>query len=302
MITRPAIATRIAAFFDIDGTLLPAPSLERRFFATLRRTRAIPRTNYLRWLARAAQLALSGLTNITHANKMYLRQVPSALFSGPSGPGSPACANVIHAQPALAHPSPTLIPSFLPDALSQAAWHASLGHAIVLVTGTLAPLAHRTAIALTLRLAARGIPASIAVCATRLQEIDGRCTGEISGEAMFGPAKARAIRRIAAEEGFDLPRCYAYADSSSDRWMLAAVGRPAVVNPAPDLKQVARLHDWPILYWQATPNPRRGALPTQLSHKRNLVQQQSSHVLSPEFQQTTLKSTSTAVPNPEHQS
>ena len=249
MTTRPAIATRVAAFFDLDGTLLPAPSLERRFFATLRRTHAFPPQNYLRWLARSIHLAPRGIATITSANKTYLRDVPTDSSRGTAISG---CPDTSSGKVASTHRVSPDLPHFLPDALSQTAWHATLGHAIVLVTGTLAPLAHQAAIALALRLAARGVTSSIAVCATRLEERNGRYTGEIIGEAMFGPAKARAIRRIAADEGFDLPRCYAYADSGSDRWMLAAVGRPAAVNPAPQLEQVARLHDWPILRWQPT--------------------------------------------------
>ena len=44
---------RVAAFFDLDGTLLPLPSLERRFVGTLRGRNAIPAKNYFRWLAQA---------------------------------------------------------------------------------------------------------------------------------------------------------------------------------------------------------------------------------------------------------
>jgi len=223
----PSAGTRVAAFFDIDGTLLAGASLERGFFTRLRRCGGIPARNYFLWLRQAMQLAPRGIETIVHANKMYLRGVR------------------INRSPESANSGVT----FFPEAISQAAWHASLGHAIVLVSGTLAPLAHRVAIALTLRLAARGVSVQVGVCATRLEETDGRLTGEIVGEAIFGAAKARAIRRIAVEEGFDLPRCYAYGNGGSDRWMLAAVGRPAAVNPEPELESVARLHDWPVLRW-----------------------------------------------------
>jgi alcohol-forming fatty acyl-CoA reductase len=249
MTTRPAIATRIAAFFDIDGTLLPAPSLERRFFATLRRSGAIPPQNYYRWLARTIQIAPRGIAAITNANKMYLRNIPTNCLGGKA---ISCCADSSSGNGASTRQISPNLPPFLAEALTQAAWHASLGHAIVLVTGTLAPLAHQAAIALMLQLVARGVTSSIAVCATRLEERNSLYTGEITGEPIFGPAKARAIRRIAAEEGFDLPRCYAYADSGSDRWMLAAVGRPAAVNPIPDLQRVAHLHGWPILHWHPT--------------------------------------------------
>jgi len=38
-------ASRVAAFFDIDGTLLPLPSLERRFIAELRSEGLMPARN-----------------------------------------------------------------------------------------------------------------------------------------------------------------------------------------------------------------------------------------------------------------
>jgi HAD superfamily hydrolase (TIGR01490 family) len=218
---------RVAAFFDLDGTLVTAPSLERRFFSMLRYRGAIPPKNYFFWLAHAVRLAPRGITSIAHTNKMHLRGVRAD-----SG-------GLSHAP----------VPSFFPDALARVAWHAARGHAIVLVTGTLAPLAHDVAIALALRLAARGTPASIGVCATHLEEVDSRWTGRIIGDAMIGEAKARAIRRLAAEEDFDLTRCYAYGDASSDRWLLGAVGRPVAVNPSPDLRRIAHLHDWPVLFW-----------------------------------------------------
>ena len=219
---------RVAAFFDLDSTLVAPPSLERRFFAMLRNRRAIPPKNYFLWLAHAVRLAPLGIASITHANKMHLRGVRvdrGGLLHAPVRP-------------------------FLPDALARIAWHAARGHAIVLVTGTLAPLAHDVAVVLAMRLAARGTSASIGVCATRLEEIDGRWTGRIIGDAMIGEAKARVIRRLAADEGFDLANCYAYGDASSDRWMLGAVGCPAAVNPSPDLRRIAHLHEWPVLSWK----------------------------------------------------
>ena len=227
MIGAPAQSARVAAFFDIDGTLLPKPSLERRFFTALGRAGAIPLTNYLAWLARAARLTPHGIETLRHANKTYLSNVVPGSTTTWMG-----------------------LPSFLPAAIEQAAWHASLGHAIVLVSGTLAPLANRVAAALSVKLAVRDAPARVGVSATCLDEMDGRWTGRIRGEARFGVAKARAIHHIAATQGFDLHRCYAYGDSSADRWMLNAVGRPAAVNPSPDLERTARLNDWPVLRWK----------------------------------------------------
>jgi HAD superfamily hydrolase (TIGR01490 family) len=226
-------AQSIAAFFDIDGTLLARPSLELQYFARLRQQRAIRVKNYFLWLANAIRLAPKGLAVMRHANKMYLRGVPTVENSDTIAP----------------RPRKTFRPRFLPDAIERLTWHAAQGHAIVLVSGTLAPLASGIAQGLTVLLTLRGISASIGVCATRLEEVDGRWTGRIEGEAMFGEAKARAILRLAAEAGFDLSRCYAYADSASDRWVLDAVGLATAVNPAHGLERIARNQGWPVLRW-----------------------------------------------------
>jgi phosphoserine phosphatase len=84
--------------------------------------------------------------------------------------------------------------------------------------------------------------------------MDGRWTGRILGEAMFGKEKLRIVLRMAARMKLDLAQCYAYADSSSDRWLLAAVGRPSAVNPSKDLARLARTRRWPVLNWEGKEN------------------------------------------------
>jgi len=245
---------RIAAFFDLDGTLIAEPSVERRFFANLQERRAIPTRNYLLWLARAVWLAPRGTEMMRHANKMYLR----GLYA--NGGGSADYGQLPRRGSGQAEMA---APRFFPEGVNQVAWHARQGHAIVLVSGTLAPLAQEMALALTLRLAVRGIGASVAVCATRLEETDGRWTGRIVGDAMFGEAKGRAVRRLAKEEGFELARCYAYGDSASDRAMLEAVGRPCVVNPVGAMERLARKREWAVLAWTGRPKSASSAQTAQ---------------------------------------
>ena len=251
----------VAAFFDIDGTLLAPPSLERQFLAALRSRRAIPMRNYFLWLARAARLAPKGPAAMRHANKMYLRGVNIHDCKGNGGrPGQTPRQDSGQAELA--------VPRFFPEAIDQIAWHVRQGHAIVLVSGTLAPLAAEVGLALTMRLAVRGVAATVAVCATRLEEREGRWTGRIAGEAMFGEAKGRAVRRLARERGFCLERCYAYGDSLSDRWMLEAVGRAAVVNPSWRLARFARKKNWPVLTWAEGKNSRQSSPRTQSARRK----------------------------------
>lgn len=240
---------RIAAFFDLDGTILAEPSLERQFLARLRRNKVIPAKNYFLWLANALKLAPKGIGLIPHANKIYLRGVSSAesLFRSDREPEAP---EIRIAARRTSHQCLQPTPSLFPDALDQVAWHAMRGHAIFFITGTLAPLASEMALAVTVRLALRGITTSIGVCATQLEQAHGRWTGRVVGEALFAQGKARAMWRLAASTSIDLARSYAYANSASDRWMLGAVGRPAAVNPSPELVRLAHLRGWPILSWK----------------------------------------------------
>jgi HAD superfamily hydrolase (TIGR01490 family) len=256
----------IAAFFDLDGTLVTLPSLERRLFQTLRYRRAIPAKNYFLWLKEAMRLMPRGINAILQSNKMYLRGV-QIFYERGQGDGAVSSWHKGGHQAegqALAPPrrNPRLpVPTFFVQAVEKVAWHGKQGHEIVLISGTLEPLVQGAARALEAELAARGITMTIRVCATRLEEAGGRWTGRVLGEAMFGEAKARAVKRLAEEMQLDLGRCYAYGDSLNDRWLMAAVGRPAAVNPAEDLASMARKQGWVILSWKGKekiPHRRRG--------------------------------------------
>ena len=84
------------------------------------------------------------------------------------------------------------------------------------------------------------------VVATRMEVVDGRYTGGITFYA-YAENKAKAIRELAENHGYDLERSYAYSDSVTDVSMLEAVGHPYAVNPDKDLRRVARDRGWPIL-------------------------------------------------------
>lgn len=84
------------------------------------------------------------------------------------------------------------------------------------------------------------------VIATTLVEKDGRYTGEVDFYA-YGPNKAVAMERLAAQHGYDLDASYAYSDSETDAPMLRAVGHPFAVNPDKALRKIAEENDWPVL-------------------------------------------------------
>ncbi|MBA9055019.1 HAD superfamily hydrolase (TIGR01490 family) [Streptomyces costaricanus] len=89
---------------------------------------------------------------------------------------------------------------------------------------------------------------------------DGCFTGEVEYYA-YGPTKAEAIRELAASEGYDLDRCFAYSDSATDLPMLQAVGHPHAVNPDRALRREAVARNWPVLEFRR-PVPLKKRLPT----------------------------------------
>ena len=248
----------IAAFFDLDGTLIPLPSLEQRFFRLLLYRRAISTRNYWAWLKEAFRLLPRGINTIRHSNKMYLKGV-RILEESDRGDGNswplPKSGHQgrVHASaPFSKKPSSVsrwLVLTFFPAAFQRAARHARQGHAIVLVSGTLEPLALTAAKLLEAGLQLLGVTVQVRVCATRLEEVQGRWTGKIVEKAMFGEAKAHAVKQVAQEMQLDLTKCWAYGDSVRDRWMLAAVGHPVAVNPSGKLERVSQLCGWPVQHW-----------------------------------------------------
>lgn len=252
----------VAAFFDLDGTLMPKPSMEKRFFWMLRYRRLIGIRNYFLWFAESLRLIPRGINQILHANKMYLRDV--RVDEEVCGRDIPVCLrakNEAGKNRERRRHARMPVPLFYPEAIERVAWHAERGHLIAIVSGTLEPLAEGAARSLEQELACRGTNASIEVCATRVETMGGKWTGRTIGEAMFGEAKARTIRKVAVERGLDLKRCFAYGDKATDRWLLETVGRPAAVNPSNDLVRIAHRNGWLVLRWG------RGKLLTQRTQK-----------------------------------
>ncbi|HKS83483.1 MAG TPA: HAD-IB family phosphatase [Candidatus Acidoferrales bacterium] len=218
---------RIAAFFDLDGTLLPSPSLEWRFAAFLLSRDEISAMRLARWLLRSFRNFPGSPRAAFKANKSHLACLRTTLAAD--------WERSLH---------PDALPVFS-RALDRIRWHATQQHAICFVSGTLDPLARVVADGISAQ-----IGAPIEVIATRLESCGGYWTGDLAGEHMRGEAKARAIRAFASRCGCDLSRSFAYGDEIAEIPMLRAVGHPFTVNPSSRLERAARLHGWRVLEWR----------------------------------------------------
>jgi HAD superfamily phosphoserine phosphatase-like hydrolase len=237
-IRRGELKAGIAAFFDIDGTLLPPPSLERQFRSFLRWRGELDAQRQFCSLARFLALVWRDPLAATHGNKLHYAGVRLTTVQ--------AWLSFLRRHP---------LPFYLP-ALDCLRWHAKQGHCIVLVSGTIRPLADFVAESLSSILGARLVPSvSIEVLATELEAQGSRFTGQVVGRAVCGAQKASAIKTLTAAQHLNLAESYAYGNSILDRWMLVSVGHPAAANPSFLLERLARRRGWPILRWSHTARP-----------------------------------------------
>lgn len=234
-------AQNVGAFFDLDGTLLPPPSLEWRFIGYLLERDRISSTHVARWLAHFAKAILRDPYQAIEGNKFYLKGINESLAS-----------DWEHSLAPTSSPEDS-VPLF-EQGLQRIYWHHAQGHHIFLITGTLAPLAQMMARRISVQL-----QAPIEAGATELESSQwhrhcwlcssNQWTGRLIGEHMSGQAKARALKSLAAIHSLDLAKSYAYGDSAADVAMLDSVAHPRAVNPSRRLKSIAQQNCWPISHW-----------------------------------------------------
>lgn len=76
---------------------------------------------------------------------------------------------------------------------------------------------------------------------------DGMLTGGVQKPILWGPGKAAAVQRFAAEHDIDLKDSYFYADGDEDVALMYLVGNPRPTNPEGKMAAVAKRRGWPIL-------------------------------------------------------
>ena len=94
---------------------------------------------------------------------------------------------------------------------------------------------------------------------------DGVLTGKVIRPILWGPGKAEAVQKFAAENNIDLQDSYFYADGDEDVALMYLVGNPRPTNPGDKMREVARKRGWPILEFSSRG---RGGLIGQM---RNLI-------------------------------
>ena len=131
--------------------------------------------------------------------------------------------------------------------------HLARGHEVWLITASPVEVGRMIA----RRLGATGALGTIA------EHERGYYTGALIGDLLHGEAKAKAALELAEDRGLDLDNSFAYGDSANDVPILSAVGFPCAINPERRLRRYAKKHGWPIRDFRGKrSNGRRGLMAT----------------------------------------
>ncbi|MFJ6867368.1 HAD family hydrolase [Streptomyces termitum] len=216
---------RTAAFFDLDKTVIAKSStltFSKSFYrGGLISRRAALRTAYIQFV-----FLVGGAD---HDQMERMREYLSALCKG---------WNVAQVRELVAETLHDLIdPIIYDEAASLIEDHHAAGRDVVIVSTSGAEVVEPIG---------EMLGADRVVATRMVVGEDGCFTGEVEYYA-YGPTKAEAVRELAASEGYDLSRCFAYSDSATDLPMLEAVGHPYAVNPDRTLRREATAREWPVL-------------------------------------------------------
>ncbi len=217
----------VAAFFDMDGTLLSG--FTAYVFAQDR--------------IRSADLSDLGILREALAFRLRTGTFESLLrASGRTLAGRNAADVERNAQDLFDSHIAALV---YPESRALVEAHRAAGHRIVLISA---------ATSIQVGAVADAIGFDTVIC-NRLVAEDGVLTGDLEEPLIHGDTKAAAARNLAEELGIDLDHSFAYADGVEDVPLLAEVGYPRPLNPDRGLSDEAGRRGWDTLSFDSRGRP-----------------------------------------------
>ncbi len=217
-------ATAIAAFFDMDKTLLSASS------AVL----------LVRYMVKRGELARQDVMRFVSALLRYkmgrLDMIETTRAIAREMAGQSEAERIDHTRKWFQE---HLIDYVTEEGRRWVAAHRRLGHRVALITASPTYTAEQLADHLGM--------ASEDVMATRFEVQHGLFTGRMLEPMIYGQGKLDAAQSYAAQHGVDLRQSYFYTDSIADLPLLEMVGYPVAVNPDWPLRRLARSRGWSIV-------------------------------------------------------
>ena len=222
----PLMSSEVAAYFDLDGTLLDSSS-EKTLTAELvkRRPWRIP-IGIMMWTFGLVGNLLRGRSFYDAArNRGHFALASWSVLENYSGR---------IAQENLANKIPL-------EAKKCLEWHRSQGHRLVLVTATIAPMAE----------AMGGVLGMDAVYGCGPEIRSGILSGSERGWSVpRRKGKAPIVEQDALANNHDLSKCYGYGNTMADTWFMRITGHPIAINPGKTMRKMATEKDWEIKSWK----------------------------------------------------
>ena len=210
---------KAAAFFDLDNTVMQGAAIFH-FGRGLYKRKFFHRRDLLRFAWQQAWFRLAGVEDPEHMQDA--RDSALSIVKG-------------HRVAELMSIGEEIYDEYMADkiwpgtrALAQA--HLDAGQRVWLVTA--APV--ETATIIARRLGLTGALGTVA------ESVDGVYTGRLVGEPLHGPAKAEAVRALAAARGAGPVALRRVQRLANDIPMLSLVGHPYAINPDSALRKHAR--------------------------------------------------------------
>jgi HAD superfamily hydrolase (TIGR01490 family) len=219
---------KAAAFFDLDKTLM-AGSSAMHFGRAAYRSGMVRRRQLAAWGIDHLRFRLRGSTD--EGTQALLAVVKDLLGGVPEKDVARMAPDLLAG----------ILPRIYPQMMDEVHAHQDAGRPAFIVSAASNPLVELLAHVLGFE---GGIGTRYEVTA------DGTLTGDIEGPFIYGEGKVEAMRRFADEHEIELEASWAYSDSASDLPMLRAVGSPVVVNPDPELAEVARSEGWRVMRFE----------------------------------------------------
>ena len=215
----------VAAYFDLDGTLLNASS-EKTLTGVLakRRPWRIPHATIAWSLGTVFGLLTGKSPYDALRNRGHLSLASWAILEKYSD-----------------EIAPTLLePKVSQQAWEKIAWHRQQGHRLVLVTATVAPMAE----------AMGRILGMDEVYGCGPSNRSGILSGSERGWSVpRRKGKVPVVELDAKENGHDLSKCYGYGNTLADSWFMQKCGHAIAVNPESSLRSYAQEKKWEIVEW-----------------------------------------------------
>lgn len=208
------------AVFDIDGTLVTGGSERSFWLYLLRHGKQGPRQAFAYLAFMLRYLPIGGI-HTPRKNKAYLSGLRADEIES-------LARDFVDSR---------LVHRLYAPAVQRLREHVMRGDVVVLMSGTLYPIARALADRFGVGY----------VCATLPSQRNGLFLAQPPELHPYDAAKLNLTARLADEFGFSLDDVVAYGDSKRDLFLLRAVGEPVAVCPDAGLARVAAERGWEVI-------------------------------------------------------